>query len=122
MAQVHSHAVNAIIIGVQRAVPDARVFKRIVGTLRAADDPTRVVRVGERGQCDLYGFVRGRPRAVPFEIEVKVGKDRLRPEQNSWAEMCRHMGIPYLMVHAGKREDIPRAVDDAADFIRGLLE
>lgn len=122
MAQVHSIAVNAIIIGVQRAVPDARVFKRIVGTLRALDDPSRIVRVGERGQCDLYGFVRGRPRAIPFEIEVKVGKDRLREDQCAWAESCRHMGIPYLMVRADKREDIHRAVDDAAAFVRGLLE
>lgn len=122
MAQVHSIAVNAIVVGVQRAVPDARVFKRVVGTLRAIDDPSRTVRVGERGQCDLYGFVRGRPRAVPFEIEVKVGNDRLRDEQCAWAEVCRYMGIPYLMVRADQREDIPRAVDDAAAFVRGLLQ
>lgn len=122
MAQVHSHAVNAIIVGVQRAVPDARVFKRVVGAFRAIESPERIVAVGDKGQADLWGFVRGRPRAVPFEIEVKVGKDRLRAEQEAWAALCSHMGVPYLMVRASGKDDIPQAVRAAADFVRGLLQ
>lgn len=120
MAQIHSAAVNSILLGVQRELPKARLFKRVVGAFRAVDDPARIVSVGDAGQADIYGYLEGRPYAVPFEIEVKIGRDRARTDQCAWAAMCERMGIPYVIVRAHAKADIPAAVDDCIHFIRGL--
>jgi len=110
---------NKVIMEVQREVPSARIFRRVVAVVHPVGQPDITMRVGIEGQADLYGFVTGRP-AVPFEIELKVGKDRERPGQSAWKCLCSKMGIPHLALHAKDKNNFSGAVADAVAFVKSL--
>ena len=69
-----------------------RIFKRFVGKVRSLSGD-RVIRVGKRGQSDLYGWVRVGKGVVPIEVEVKLGRDRLGDEQRNWRDLCLRFGV-----------------------------
>ena len=101
MANLHSELCNRVIKTVQGALGnDVRIFKRHMGL--AFTERGQPMKLGVPGQCDLWGYVSSRPRAVPFEIEVKVGRDRVRPEQGAWHAVLEHLGVPVMVLHAGR--------------------
>lgn len=58
------------------------MFKNQVGRARAFDNPSRIVTYGLVGSSDILGLHRGRF----LSIECKVGRDKLRPAQESWRD------------------------------------
>lgn len=114
----HTDLCNLLLREVQMAHPGVRIFKRIVTMAYAADGTP--LRIGIPGQCDVYGYIRHRPRAVPFEIEVKVGRDRVRGDQPSWHTLLADLGVPFMVLHADDKRDFKRACADAVQWIGGL--
>jgi hypothetical protein len=55
---------------------------------------SRPIRFGVPGQADISG-VAG-PAGRRLEIEVKVGTDKLRPEQVAFRKMCLDRGAVYI--------------------------
>ncbi len=119
MANLHSELCNRVIKTVQGALGnDVRIFKRHMGL--AFTERGQPMKLGVPGQCDLWGYVSSRPRAVPFEIEVKVGRDRVRPEQGAWHAVLEHLGVPVMVLHAANEEAFREAAQDAAAWVTGL--
>lgn len=58
------------------------------------------------GFSDLFGFTID---AVPFFIEVKAGRDRLRPEQDAFLD---------AMTARGALAGVARSVEDAQNILR----
>ena len=60
-------------------------------------DPTRKIyrTAAKKGVSDVIGVIRGRFLAV----EVKIGKDRLSPEQEGFILSVRHAGGNAFVVH-----------------------
>lgn len=79
---------------------DVRLFKRANGY-----DETKRVRYGIVGGCDIHGWL-STGRAV--EIEVKVGRDKLRPEQEAFRDTALRFGV--LWIEARSVEDVERAL------------
>ena len=62
-------------------------------------DPVRkVMRKGTtvKGMTDIVGVLNG----VPLFIEVKVGKDKLRPEQEAVAEKIKKAGGKWILARS----------------------
>lgn len=114
----HTDLCNLLLREVQMAYPDARVFKRLVTMAYTADGTP--LRVGKTGQCDIWGYLRHRPRAVPFEIEVKVGRDKPSKDQHHWHGVLEYLGVPVMVLHATDKQDFKRACADAVQWIGGL--
>ena len=102
MAQTHNKLVAMILIEASK-LPATRLFKRIGGKLRTPNGG--MVQAALPGQADLYGWVAGHH----IEIECKVGKDSLRPEQKAWRELCQKHGVAYHCAHAETDESIQAA-------------
>jgi hypothetical protein len=64
------------------------VFKNQVGKARALDNPSRIIAYGLVGSSDILGLHQGRF----LSIECKVGRDKLRPAQESWRDTVRRHG------------------------------
>lgn len=114
---------NKVIIAVQQTCPRARIFRRVVAKVHPIGQPDIVMSVGIEGQSDLYGFTQSRhpgAPAVPFEIELKVGKDRESAAQVNWRELCRILGVPHLVLAAPDKTDFSPAVTSAVAFVKNL--
>ncbi len=80
---------------------DAFSVRQAIGLLKTGNVPqaisllkgsTRRLFMGEPGVSDLLGIVQ--PHGILLAIEVKAGKDKLRPEQAAFRDMIRaHNGI-----------------------------
>ena len=57
----------------------------------------RYVHAGITGGADIFGWLP--PHARGFGIEIKAGRDRLRPEQIGFQRNLELMGGIYLVVH-----------------------
>lgn len=114
----HTDLCNLLLREVQKAHPRVRIFKRSVGMAFTAGGVP--IRFGLAGQCDVYGYIKARPRAVPFEIEVKVGRDRVREDQALWHSLLEDLGVPLLVLHADDKRDFKRACADAVHWLGGL--
>lgn len=114
----HTDLCNLLLREVQMAHPAVRIFKRSVGMAFTANGLP--VRFGLAGQCDVYGYIRHRPRAIPFEIEVKVGRDSVRADQALWHTLLADLGVPFMVLHATDKRDFKRACADAVQWIGGL--
>lgn len=57
----------------------------------------RRVSAGIDGQADISGIVG--PSGKRLEIEVKAGKDRMRPTQNAFRHMMATHGGIYIIAH-----------------------
>lgn len=102
----HSDLVNEILLYL---APLGLCWKNNSGALK--DNQDRLVRYGLKGSTDILACIKGRFVAV----EVKVGRDRLRPAQKTFAEaVARNNGVVILA----------RSVEDVAVnlFAHGLIE
>lgn len=84
---------------------DVLAWNAPVGTFRAFDDPSRVVRVGPAGRADIIGVVAGRALA----IEVKTPTGRLRPDQERWRDEFEKVGGLWVLA---------RSPEEALDALR----
>lgn len=70
-------------------------------TNKAGDTKTRFVRGGIPGGHDVFAWLP--PLGRFLGIEIKTGKDRMRPEQEGFHKNIERMGGLSLIVHS--RED-----------------
>jgi hypothetical protein len=82
----HGALVNECLLALSEA--GALAWKNAVGKARAFDNPARVITYGLVGSADILGVHNGRGIAV----EVKVGRDRLRPRQCAFRDAWQHAG------------------------------
>ena len=84
----HSELVNRILAYLS---PMGLCWSNNTGALK--DGNGRLVRYGLKGSADILACIKGRFVA----IEVKVGRDRLRPVQKAFAEaVARNGGVVIL--------------------------
>ena len=74
---------------------------------------------GTIGSCDLRGYIGELPWPMPFEIEIKVGRDTLRDSQRDYAEMCDLLGVPHYVAHSQTEslEDIESTAEETAHWL-----
>jgi hypothetical protein len=82
-------------------LPHVRIFRRNIVGAKIED---RFVKAGEKGQCDLYAYVRG---GRTIELEGKSIGRKLSPEQIVWRDWCRDWGVPWhqLIPRAGETDE-----------------
>lgn len=123
MAQTHTDLVSAVMLAVTRAVPGAVVFRVETGsTLHRCHNcgsPAPVRKYGIVGSADVRGYL---PGGHGFEVECKVGRDRLRRDQENWRSMCTRLGVVWVLARAQGPEDIMTAAKDAANEVRRLCQ
>lgn len=86
-----------LLIEIPKRFPDVRIWRnnRIEAMAVGRGGKKRKVSAGIDGQGDLSGIVG--PGGRRIEIEVKAGKDRMRPSQNSFAAMITGAGGIYIV-------------------------
>lgn len=117
MRQRHKQLANAIRVTAQREFGRrVRLFERHAGLMQLVGGG--MVKPFTDGQADLYGWLtRADGVAAHVEIEIKVGKDKLRPDQEDWREVCRGGGVLYAVVHV-PNGDVLEGVEQAMKFLR----
>lgn len=94
-----------LLLAAPARLPALRLFRRNVVAVRIEN---RTVRAGIKGQCDLYGLMRG---GGHIEVELKgVGKP-LRPEQEDWQTWCLEWEVPHVVLRALKGETVEQTVE-----------
>jgi len=91
--------------------PRVRLFRRQV---MVAQTDGRWMKAGIKGQCDLYGLLRG---GGHIEIELKSYGGTLSPEQIRWQAFCGSWGVPHVVL----RGDVGEAPETAAGRWCGAL-
>jgi len=81
------------------------LYKRLVGLFRVRGTK---LRVGVKGQCDLYGWIKLDQSPIHLEIEVKTGKAVLNPDQKAWKKFCESQKVCYVI--ARSLEDVKKAL------------
>lgn len=116
MVQEHKRLAIKLRMAAQRRFGnDIRLFERSAGLLTAANG--HQVKPFQDGQADLYGWLRVDGIARHVEIELKIGKDKLRPAQEAWKDTCEEGGVTYFLIHVPVGGSIDRAVEDALEAI-----
>jgi len=96
---------DAFLLAAPRLLPSVRLFRRNVGVAQLTGG--HVVRFGIKGQCDVYGLVRG---GGHLEVELKSKTGRLSPEQQAWAKFCRSWGVPHVVLWPLAGESVEQTV------------
>ena len=80
-----------------------RLFTRMVGLIyvKRFNKLVGPYMTGKKGQCDLYLLKKG---GKHIELELKVGKDRLKKEQKMWRDFCKFFDIDWFEV----RDDVKK--------------
>lgn len=122
MAQDHKQLARALILAAQlRFGNDIRLFERHAGLLFTREG--KPISPFRKGQADLYGWLKIDGMARHVEIELKIGRDKLRAEQEDWKRTCEEGGVTYLLVHVpttGSIEESVKAACDAIARVRSL--
>jgi hypothetical protein len=105
----------AFLLAAPARFPDLRLFRRNVIVARIE---SRTVHAGIKGQCDLYGYVRG-GRIV--EIELKSATGRQRPDQAAWATWCVEWGIPHIVLRGAVGETVKQTVKRWCNELEAFL-
>jgi hypothetical protein len=111
---------RAFLLAVPAAMPDVLMFERpiiqhaTVKSNRGAKDWH--LNVGVPGQADCYAVGRG---GLHVELEMKALKGRLGELQKAWRARCLELGIPHLVLRAGKGET---AEDTVARWVSQLRD
>lgn len=94
-----------LLVQIPERFPQARVWRvNVAASVNAQTG--QVFRSGLRGMADISGIG---PGGVRIEIEVKAGRDKMRPEQEAWRAMIlRHGGIHIIA------RDVDQALDELA--------
>jgi hypothetical protein len=84
-----------LLIEIQKRFPNVRVWRsnRIDAMAIGKGGSLRRVQAGIDGQGDITGITGG---GIRLEIEVKVGKDRLRDSQKAFKKMILDHGGIYI--------------------------
>lgn len=87
-----------------------RLYTRNVGVFRLNGD--RYFRAGIKGQADVTGYYRTEGGPRPIEVELKMPRGTMTPEQEAWRTHCEEWGVTYLLLTVQKDEadPIPRFV------------
>ena len=85
----------------------------------ADGSPARRVHYGIKGQCDLFGLVRG---GQHIELELKSKNGRLSPEQAAWRDWCLSYEVPWVMLQAERGEADEATVERWCGLVRGMME
>lgn len=85
---------------------DIMVFKRVVGKFKMKNNG--IISCGIQGQADLYGFLKSKNHAMPFEIEIKTGDAVLTKEQESWKKLCKRIKVFYFVL---RENNLPRLIE-----------
>lgn len=92
-----------------------QIFSRTVGLFYTKS--RRPYRIGQPGQCDLYGWISFMPQHVPFhvEIEIKSGIGALSEDQKAWRKKCLDDKVIYVLAKNPKQcvEDTRAAAERA---------
>jgi hypothetical protein len=83
-------------------MPRVRLFRRQV---MVAQTDGRWMKAGIKGQCDLYGLLRG---GGHIEIELKSYGGTLSKEQIRWQAFCSSWGVPHVVLR-GELNEAPEA-------------
>lgn len=110
IALVHNNAVSLVLlelsnlgvyaqrreVGMFYNPRDVKLLKEalLTGRLPTSLHPHKI---GVDGEADIQGLVP--PHGRGLAVEVKVGRDKLRPKQVSWAKMWAGLGGVHLVVH-----------------------
>lgn len=95
----------ALLLALPARLPSVRFFRRNVG---AAKFRGATVRFAIKGQCDLYGYVRG---GRTIEVELKAPGKRLEPDQKTWAAWCKEWGVPHIVLTGRDEETVEETVE-----------
>ena len=118
MATTHTDLVNAVMLAVTQAIPGAVAFRVETGSTfhRCArcGTPAPTRRYGIVGSCDVRGYL---PNGRGFEIECKVGTDRLRQDQRNWRDMCARIGVVWFEARAHGADEVFHAARLAAEYV-----
>lgn len=106
---------TALLLALPSRLPDVRFFRRNVG---AANFGGATVRFAIKGQCDLYGIVRG---GKILECELKKFGETLKPDQKAWAAWCKEWEIPHIVLIGGKTETVDETVERWIGELKTLL-
>ncbi len=94
---------------------DLRMFRRNILRVKIEG---RVIKVGIKGQCDIYGIVRG---GRHIEVEVKWIGGTLRPDQKVWRDWCIAMGVPWILLQTRAEETQEQNVARWIEELRILI-
>lgn len=87
--------ISHLLIRVPQAFPTARVWRLNNGAFY--NPAGRLIRVGPKGLPDVDGWIGIDGRAVRLAIEVKVGRDKMSPEQESFKNALNAAGGIYVI-------------------------
>jgi hypothetical protein len=87
-----------LLLAAPAALPNVRLFRRNTGVATYGE---RKVKFGIKGQCDLYGLLRG---GQHLEIELKSATGSLSLDQQRWRDFCVKWGVTYLLLRAISNE------------------
>lgn len=106
MATSHSNLLNLTLLEISHA-RIAKAWRNETGTAKSFDNE-RVIKYGLKGSSDILGLTKsGRFLA----IEIKVGKDFLKPEQINFKDTIeRYNGLHFVI----------RSEDDIKEMIKCL--
>ncbi len=108
---------SALLLTAPALLPNLRLFRRNIGT---ANMGGVTVKFAIKGQCDLYGYVRG-GRTV--EIELKAAGKRIEPgsDQEKWQTWCRAWDVPHIVLTGAKGETIEQTIERWGEELRQLI-
>lgn len=96
-----------ILLAIPERFPGSRAWRN--NAVVAAIDG-RVIRAGIKGQADITGIAA--PSGRRIEIEVKAGRDRMRPEQAAFREAVLAAGGIHVIARdvAGALEELRKQI------------
>jgi hypothetical protein len=110
-----SELLAALLLQTPRSIPSLRLFRRQVHRISQG---SIYLRAGVKGQCDLYGIVRG---GKHIELELKSQNGRLSPAQRQWQAWCLEWKVSHLVLQALPDESIDQTVARWCGEISSLL-
>lgn len=106
----HTAFLGHLTIALQKALPDARVFRMTSGVAR---EP-HFRRLGIPGHPDLFVLV---PGGRIIYVEAKTGAGRLSPLQASWRAMCLRLGVPHILATLPAGQDSKSTAEAVASTV-----
>lgn len=115
---------EAFLLELPRAFADARFFYRNIINRRVRDLHTNreyQLVSGSAGMADLFGYARGSPVAIPFEIELKSWSGSQTKEQRAWQRTMVMIGVPFLLLKQKKGETTSQTISRWISEVKALL-
>lgn len=110
---------TALLLAAPRELPTLRLFRRNVGEARMRSGHT--VSFAIKGQCDLWGIVRGTSRHIEIELKAAGAPKKLPPDQEAWRQFCMEWGVAYTVLRGGKDESSEQTIARWCEELRKLV-